>query len=398
MKGLLMPLLTKIKSFFAKPAPSQLLAEFDSPARRADFFQSIIANILENPDEILARYAPNEGLDLYRKMESADPVIASALATRRSAVINRPWTILTSGAETTILQYVLDLFAAITDFQPALESALDALVTGFVPLEIFWTVHNENWCLDKIVPRDPADYRFDANGRLRLLTRDNPVEGQPVPPLKFIVHRHRATPANPYGQSLLKPLYWPVTFSRAGWKWWATAIEKYGMPIITATFPNQSSAEDQSRFQQFVQSLQAHSWSVVPQGFLIDLHETKHATGEDYLPFLQYADTKKFQVILGQNLTGETAERGSRAQADVHNLVRHDITLADAAGLASTLNDQIIKPAVNINFNYAGPLPKFKFTAAPACDLEKLARTYDILAKHVNISERFLRETFQITD
>lgn len=393
-----MSLLNKVKSAFSRPSRTKLLAEFDSVDRRARFFNAIIHNVLENPDEILARYGPGEGLDLYRKMEAADPVIASALATRRSAVLNRPWTILAGGADAATTAYVLDLFAGLADFPQALEEALGALVTGFVPLEIFWTVRRGRWFVDKLVGRDPADYCFDKAGRLRLRTRANPVDGEPTPPLKFIVHRHRPSAANPYGQSVLKALYWPVTFSRAGWKWWATAIEKYGMPIITATFPSEASREDQVRFEEFVKSLQAHSWSVVPQGFLIDLHEAKRATGEDYLPFLQYADTKKFQVILGQNLTAETTDRGSRAQAQVHDLVRHDITQADAAGLAATINDQLIKPAVGLNFNSPGTLPRFRIATAPAYDLEKLARTYDILSKHVKLSERFLREVFQITD
>lgn len=393
-----MPLLPKLKSFFSKPASRSLLAEFDTLERRADFFQSIIHNLLENPDDLLARYAPSEGLDLYRKMEASDPVIASALTTRRSAVVNRSWSLQIAHIDPPIADYVQQLFDNLANLPQTIDEALGALVTGFVPLELFWTVRNDRWFVEKIVARDPARYAFDPQGRLRMLTRQNPTDGEPVPPLKFIVHRHRGSDDNPYGRSLLKPLYWPTTFSRAGWKWWATAIEKYGMPIITASFPDAASADDRARFEAFVASLQAHSWSVVPEGFTIDLHEARRATGDDYLPFLQYADTKKFQVILGQNLTAETASSGSRAQADVHNEVRHDLTLADAAGLCATFNDQLIKPAVALNFNSLGPLPKFKINTAPAGDLETLARTYDILAKHLPLSERFLRDTFQITE
>lgn len=393
-----MTIMTQLKRFLSRPAKKRLIAEFDSIQKRSDFFQAIIANLLENPDEILAKHAPAEGLDLYRRMESSDPTVASALATRRAAVLNRPWSILADGVDPGVTGYVVNLMADLADLPQTLEHALGAFVTGFVPLELFWTVRRGKWFVEKILARDPARYRFDRGGNLRLLTRDNSLEGTRVPPLKFIIHRHHPAPDNPYGRSILQPLYWPVTFSRAGWKWWSVAIEKYGMPIITAAFPDESTPEDRNRFAEFVQSLQAHSWSVVPQGFQIELHEAHRPSGDDYLPFLQYADTKKFQVILGQNLTAETADRGSRAQAHVHNLVRQDLTVADAAALAATINDQLIRPAVAINFNYAGPRPKFKFTPAPAHDPETLARTYDILAKHVKISERFLRETFQITD
>jgi len=399
--------LKQIMNFQSRPPTSnfelptarrQLLAQFDTIERRANFFQSIINNMLENPDQILQRYAPNEGIDLYRNMESADPVIASALATRRAAVVNRGWSVFDNQADPRIADYVNDLISSLPDLRSTLEQALGALATGFVPLEIIWTVRSGKWFPRKLIARDPANYCFDATGTLRLLTTENPTEGTAVPPFKFIVHRHRGSDADPYGQSVLKPLYWPVTFSRAGWKWWATAIEKYGMPIITAAFPDSASDQDRSKFEEFVKSLQAYSWSVVPEGFTVDLHEAKRASADDYLPFLQYADTKKFQVILGQHLTAEVAERGSRAQAQVHNQVRHDITLADATNLAETINQQLIRPALELNFNYNGPLPKFQIPTNPPYDLEKLARTYDILAKHVNVSERFLRQVFQITD
>jgi phage gp29-like protein len=394
-------MLQRLKTMFGfqdQPSNRQLLGRFDTIERRANFFQSIINNILENPDQILARYAPGEGLDLYRKMEGSDPVVASALNTRRSAVVNRGWSLLDGQADPRIAEYAAELVAGIDNLRETLEQALGALVTGFVPIEIVWTVKSNQWYIEKLVARDPANYCFDAQNRLRLLTVNNPVEGEPVPPLKFIVHRYRGSEANPYGESVLKSLYWPVTFSRAGWKWWATAIEKYGMPIITASFPDAASSEDRARFEEFVKTLQAYSWSVVPEGFMVELHEARRATGDDYLPFLQYADTKKFQVILGQNLTAEVADRGSRAQAQIHNEVRHDITLADATNLAETINRQLIKPAIALNFNYAGPLPRFTIPTHPPYDPVKLAQTYAILAKHVTISERFLRQVFQITD
>jgi phage gp29-like protein len=392
-----MSIIKKLKSLF-RPSSHRLLSEFDTPQKRAEFFSAIISNILENPDEILARYAPSEGINLYRKMESADPVVASALTTRKSAVLNRPWMILRSGADEEIHRFVLDMFEQLTDFRRTLTDAMSALVTGFVPLEILWHVKQDRWLPEKIIARDPANYVFDQNSQLRLLTKNHPIEGECVSPYKFIIHTHNASSINPYGVSILKPLYWPVTFSRAGWKWWATAIEKYGMPIITASFPNESSTEDRSRFEDFVRSLQSYSWSVVPEGFSVELHEAKRAAGADYLPFLQYADTKKFQVILGQNLTAETSDHGSRAQADVHNQVRNDLTLADSTALADTFSDQLIKLAVSLNFNYSGPTPKFAITPSPAHDLEKLARTYDILAKHIAIPDHFLRQTFQITE
>ncbi|NLX07845.1 MAG: DUF935 family protein [Phycisphaerae bacterium] len=381
-----------------QPRSRQLLAEFDSVQRRARFFSAIIANVLENPDQILSRYAAGEGVELYRKMEASDPTISSAMTTRRAAVVNRGYAVADGEARSDVAAYVRELIATIENFREALEEALGALTTGFVPLEIFWTVRSGRWFISRLVARDPARYVFDVDGRLRLLTESEPVEGEPVPPLKYIVHRHRATADNPYGRSVLRPLYWPVTFSRAGWKWWATAIEKYGMPIVTASCPESGSPEDRSRFEEFVRSLQAYSWSVVPEGYLVELHEAKRASGDDYLPFLQYADTKKLQVILGQNLTAEVADRGSRAQAQVHNEVRHDITLADATALAETINRQLIAPAVELNFADPGPRPVFSIPTHPPYDLEKLARTYDVLARHVRIPERFIRQVFGIAE
>jgi len=391
-----MSLWQSLKSYFKTPSQKVLITPFDTPQRRGRFVAEVINNVLENPDTVLAAHAGAEGVELYRKMERTDPVIASAMTTRRAAVIHCGYTICENGSPAAVGRFVNELLGGIEDFTVVLEQALEALTTGFVPLEVFWTSAAGKWWIEKIVPRDPAHYVFDGDGGLRLLTAHEPLEGRPVPPLKFIVHRHHGGRGNPYGRSVLQPLYWAVTFSRAGWKWWSWAVQKYGMPIITASFPPNAGSEESSRFTEFVKSLQAHAWAAVPDGFEIDLHEARRPTADDYLPFLEYADTKKYQVILGQNLTAEVARTGSRAQAVVHNEVRHDITFADCMQLASTVNHQLIRPAVRLNFNYDGPLPTFQIPCKPPQDLEKLARTYAILAQLMPIGEQHLRSTFDI--
>lgn len=374
-----------------------LISEFDTIGKRSTFFELIINNLLENPDSILSRYTPEDSVEIYYRMEGSDPAIAAAMNTRRAAILNRSWTILQNGSDPAVYEYVRDLFSSIEDLRGTLEDALLALTTGYVPLEIIWQPRGRYWFIKKIVGRDPRNYRFDVEGNLRLLTNEHPLEGEPTPPYKYVVHRHRGTLRSPYGESVLKPLYWPVTFCRAGWKWWATAIERYGMPIITASFPEDATDADRKKFEEFVNSLQAYSWSAVPEGFEIELHEPRRPTAEDYLPFLEYADTKKFQVILGQNLTSETASYGSRAQAVVHNQVRHDIILADASLLEATINDQIIKPAVMLNFSGVLTFPRFKINVAPPYDLATLAKTYDILSKHIELDKDFLREVFYLS-
>lgn len=386
----------KLKSYLSGTSRSDLVKSFDTSERRGWFVGKIINNMLENPDQTLDRYGSGQGVQLYRTMEATDPVIASALATRRAAVVNRSFNIAPNGAEAKIVDYVHETIRSIDDFSNVIEQAMGALTTGFVPLEIFWIPGDGKWWIDRIIVRDPEDYVFDDQGNLRLLTTDEPIQGQDVPPLKFMVHRQGFTASNPYGRSVLQPLYWAMTFSRAGWKWWAWAVEKYGMPIITASFPQNASSQQRTDFKRFVSSLQAHAWAAVPEGFGIDLHEARRPSAEDYLPFLEYADTKKFQVILGQNLTAEVSRTGSRAQAVVHNQVRHDIAQADCTQLANTINNQLIKPAVMLNFNYDGPMPLFQIPCKAPEDKEKLARTYAILAKQIPIGVDHIRSTFDI--
>lgn len=389
-------MLNTLKKLFRRPRPRTLTEPFDTPGRRHDFRQMVINGLLGNPDDLLDRHAADVGVDIYQQMETTDPVIASAMQTRRAAVLNRGYSVIPNGAPDHIVAFVEDLVGRIDNLPAALDDCLGALTTGYAPLEIFWAHDAGRWYVDHIVGRNPADYRFDVDHTLRLITAAGDLEGRPVPPYKFVVHRHRPVRGNPYGTSVLRPLYWPVTFARTGWKFWAIAVEKYGMPIVTATFPDNATDEDRRRFARFVQDLQTESWATLPDGFAVDLHETRRASADHYLPFMQYADTKKYQVILGQHLTAEAGQTGSLAQANVHNLVRHDLTAADCRALAATINTQLIRPAVYLNFGHAGRTPLFHIPHRLTDDLEKLARTYAIAAQHVPIGQQHYREIFGI--
>ncbi|CDS54759.1 Mu-like prophage FluMu protein gp29 [Polaromonas sp. CG9_12] len=98
---------------------------------------------------------------------------------------------------------------------------LDALIVGFVPAEIVWTIRDNMVAASRVVKR--AQRRFvyaqdDAHAApaLHLLTASDMLKGEAVPDRKFMVHRVNPEDDNPYGTGLGLQLYWPVFFKRKG--------------------------------------------------------------------------------------------------------------------------------------------------------------------------------------
>jgi phage gp29-like protein len=76
------------------------------------------------------------------------------------------------------------------------------------------------------------------------------------------------------------------------------------------------------------------------KGFDIELVEPKNNSHDAFASIMAKADTAIAVVLLGQNLTTEISERGSRAAAQVHDRVRQDVIRSDAESLSDCLHDQ----------------------------------------------------------
>ena len=69
----------------------------------------------------------------------------------------------------------------------------------------------------------------------------------------------------------------------------------------------------------------------------------------------RWVDEQTSKAVLGQTMTSDSGS--SRAQAEVHNEVRHDISAADARSVAGSIQRDLVIPYVDLNFGRQADYP-----------------------------------------
>jgi len=202
--------------------------------------------------------------------------------------------------------------------------------------------------LPQDAPADPA--MPPPIAELRLLTKANSMEGDPLPDRKFIVHRMGAKYAAPWGLGLGSRLFWPVYFKRQGIGSWLAALEKFGQPTTLGKYPLGTAKEEQDKLLAACAAVNSEAAVIVPEGMAMELLEAQRAGAFDsYGTLARYMDDDIARVVVGQTLTSSAGEQGSRALGQVHNSVRLEITKGDADLLSDTLSGSLVRWIVDLN-------------------------------------------------
>ncbi len=102
-------------------------------------------------------------------------------------------------------------------------------------------------------------------------------------------------------------------------------------------------------------------------------------------------------VVVGQTMTAE--DGSSRAQATVHNEVRHDILRADARQVTATLNRDLVRYAVAMNFGPQDVYPQLILEVAEPEDITSLAGALDVAVPlGLKVGQKIIRRKFGLPD
>jgi len=278
-------------------------------------------------DRLLA--AKGGDYQLYETVLSDDQVKA-VVEQRRLAVVSRPWEVVPGGpaaVDKAAAEFMAEQLTHI-GWDRVTDKMLYGVFYGYAVAELLWTVAGGRVVLDQVKVRKARRFRFDAEGRLRLLTV-HASEGEALPERKFW---HFATGADnddePYGLGLAHWLYWPVLFKRNGIKFWLVFLEKMGMPTVKGTYPPGASEAEKTKFLEALAAMQTDSALIVPQGMAVELLEAARSGTPDYVTLVDKMNAAISKVAVGQTMT--TDDGASRAQGQVHLTVRQDLVKADA--------------------------------------------------------------------
>lgn len=306
---------------------------------------------------------------LAEEMEERDPHYASVLGTRKRAVSGVEATVLAGGEDAQaqkIADAVREAVAEHEGFADLVEDLLDGLGKGWSAVEIDWGRSAREWWPERFAHVDPRFIRFDrATLRVpHLLTDEAPVDGVPLEPFKFLFHAPRLKSGLPLRGGLARLVAFTWMCKAFALKDWVSFAETYGLPLRLGRYGPEATPEDVEKLFQAVANIGTDAAAVLPKSMEIEFENAAGgATGDRLFENLaRYLDEQTSKAVLGQTMTSDNGS--SMAQATIHNEVRHDIAAADARQVAGTLNRDLVRAYVDLNFGIQDRYPRLVIAVA----------------------------------
>ena len=216
--------------------------------------------------------------------------------------------------------------------------------------------------------------------QLQLLDKRDLVNGVPLPPHKFIIHRPKLKSGLPHRGGLARLVAFSYVCKLYGLKDWLSFLEVYGMPLRLGKYGPAASDEDRQVLKQAVSNIGSDAAAILPESMQIEFQQVAQSSNsESFLHLVEWIDKQVAKAVLGQTATTEgTPGRlgNDNAQAEV----RQDLIAADAKQLAQTLNRDLVKTVIDINYGPQKAYPRIVMALPEEDDLALLA---DNLAKLV---------------
>lgn len=325
--------------------------------RLRDPFETLFSGIVRTNDPLLLERGGSgtQAFDLYRDLKR-DPKVFSGLQKRKLALIGRPMQVNPvedTPAAQADAEVVSDILKRLM-FDRVCDEMLDALLAGFVPHEVVWTVRDGYIVPKRVVKRAQRRFTFvqadpHQSPELRLLTRENMLTGEVLPPRKFIVHRVNPEDDNPYGTGLGLQLFWPVFFKRRGIIAWNKLCDRFGTPTPVGKYPKGASFKEKSTLFDALKALSNDGVVMMPDGMAVELMESR-LTGSitTQQSLCEYMDDCIDAVLLGTESRGKGGGAVAAASKERED-VRLDLVQADSDLLSDTLNQTLVAWICEVN-------------------------------------------------
>jgi len=385
-------------------------------------------------------------LELAERMEEKDLLYQGVLHTRKMAVSQLDIDVIAAGDDRRSLddaEFVREVLieSAQVDLHDVVFEMLDALGKGFSATEIIWDTNGRNmrsgapeWLPFQLKWRDPRWFMFDWISGEQLLVRTLSTDGpqlpvgrdswdsrlspinfrmrtslgqqvgiqpasSPLAPFKFITHITRAKAGLPIRGGLARIAIWVYLFKNYVLKDWMVFAEVYGQPMRLGRYGPGATENDKAALLRAVANIGTDSAVIIPESMAIDFVESRgggQKSHEMYQNFCEYLDTLLTIGILGQELTTQLPRgAGSRAAAEVHDVVRRDIATDDAWRVSATLNRDLVKPLIDLNRGPRRRYPRVSIGFNEKADLtELMAGLGTAIDRGLRVSEKWLREKF----
>lgn len=382
----------EFRNFAAVDQTRSLSDEIATRQRSIDFYS--LGMYLPNPDPVLKKMGKD--ITVYKEL-LGDAHVQGCITSRKAGVKKLLWEIDRGKAKSRQAKFITDAMKDI-DIDQIIGEILNAPLYGYQILEVLWT-RGENFIIPSDIIGKPQQwFVFSENNELRFRTKENYVNGEPLPDKKFLLARHDATYENPYGFPVLSCCFWPVTFRKGGYKFWVTFTEKFGMPFIIGKVPRNTEQTEKDKLADMLQNMVQDAIAVIPDDASIEIPEMKHTASPDIYSKLNDSCKSEISIaILGQNLTTEV-KGGSFAATQGHMEVRADIVDGDRK-IPERVFNTLIKWIAEYNFSERVDLPVFTMYEEEDVDINQATRDKTLSdTGQVRYTKQYFMRTYGFED
>ncbi|WP_221800508.1 DUF935 domain-containing protein [Oceanobacter mangrovi] len=358
--------------------------------RSPDFMA--LGSYLPNPDPILR--AKGKSVEIYRDL-LGDAAVGAGVRRRKAAVTALEWGLdrgqANARTERNIKAILDDL-----DMDQLIRDVLEATLYGYQPIEILWG-KGQRWTAPAdLVAKPPEWFVFSTDNELRFKSRDNMLEGEALPPRKFLLPRNNATYQNPWGTADLAMVFWPATFKKGGMRFWVQFAEKYGTPWLIGKVPRNTNGNVKAELAMDLESMIQDAIAVVPDDSSVEIVEAaaKAGAAEAYEKLLMWCRSEINIALLGQNQTTEASATQASAKAGLE--VADDLRDSDARLVESTAN-QLIDWIMYAN-GISGPVPKLELWESQEGDASQADRDGKLTTAGVKFSKKYWMRAYNLQE
>lgn len=344
----------------------------------------------------------NEYLTLAEEMEEKDLHYRCEMGKRKLAVASLPVIVeaASDDAKDVMLADEVRAMVKMAGFRGLLKDLLDGLGKGYSVSEIIWK-RGAKWLPASYEWRDPRFFMFDrvSRRRIRLLDEENLSEGIELAPYKFIVHLPHLKTGIPIRGGIARVAAWSWMFKNYTVKDWIAFAEVFGMPLRVGKYQASASKEDINVLKMAVANLGSDAAAVIPESMLIEFIESKSTGSLDLFNKLaDWLDAQVSRGILGQTAT-TTGTPGKLGGDDAQAEVREDIRDDDAAQLAETINRDLIRSFIDLNFGPQENYPELLLRAVEPEDLNALVLALEKLVPlGLKVEQSVVRDKLGLPD
>lgn len=362
---------------FSEPATTSgsLSEEIAVRSRSLDYYA--IGNMyLPNPDPVLK--AQGKDIQVYNDLRIDDRVSGS-MTNRFNATMALDWQI-DKGKSSKSRQ--AKAVKAIFDKLPLnriMGEILQARSFGYAPLEVIWGQRDGINVPFDLLLKPQRWFVYGQSNELRFRSRDHLMDGEELPPRKFLCPTNESSYDNPYGLGLLSRCFWPVTFKKGGWRFWIQFSEKYGQVWPIGKLPRTATPEQINEMLDILSRMIQDGASVIPDDGSVDFKEsgTKGATSALYKDIIAEANNAISTVWLGHAGAGESVSGELGGGKGVAVNVRDDLRDSDKSLVEEALN-QLIDWICEVNWNTAESAPRFSLWEEEEVDGKQATRDKDL--------------------